>query len=84
LKKLVWQVLTILVKLAQSEGWRTFRVTNHLNDLMENEIICPNTTHGTKCIDCKLCSGFSKAKNIVIQVHGAKVKGLLKKLKPFK
>jgi hypothetical protein len=35
---------------------------------MENEIICPNTTHGTKCIDCKLCSGFSKAKNIVIQV----------------
>jgi Pyruvate/2-oxoacid:ferredoxin oxidoreductase delta subunit len=48
---------------------------------MENEIICP-TTHGTKCIDCKLCSGF--AKNIVIQVHGAKVKGLLKKLKPFK
>jgi hypothetical protein len=50
---------------------------------MENEIICPNTTHGTKCIDCKLCSGF-KAKNIVIQVHGAKVKGLLKKLKPFK
>jgi hypothetical protein len=26
---------------AQSEGWRTFRVTNHLNDLMENEIICP-------------------------------------------
>jgi hypothetical protein len=39
-------------KKAQSEGWRTFRVTNHLNDLMENEIICPNTTHGTKCIDC--------------------------------
>jgi hypothetical protein len=39
---------------------------------MENEIICPNTTHGTKCIDCKLCSGFSKAKNIVIQVHGVK------------
>jgi hypothetical protein len=27
-------------KRAQSEGWRTFRVTNHLNDLMENEIIC--------------------------------------------
>jgi hypothetical protein len=25
-------------KKAQSEGWR---INNHLNDLMENEIICP-------------------------------------------
>jgi hypothetical protein len=46
---------------------------------MENEIICPNTTHGTKCIDCKLCSG-SKAKNIVIQVHGAKVKRFIEEV----
>jgi hypothetical protein len=46
---------------------------------MENEIICPNTTHGTKCIDCKLCSGFSKAKNIVI-VYGAKVKRFIEEV----
>jgi hypothetical protein len=73
LEKINWQVLTILVKLkAQSEGWRTFRVTNHLNDLMENEIICPNTTHGTKCIDCKFVVVLAKLK---ILLYSAWCKG---------
>ena len=59
-------------KLAQSKGWRTFRVTKDDSILMENEIICPNYTHDVQCIDCKLCSGASNKKNIVIPVHGAK------------
>lgn len=61
-------------KIAQKMGWRTFRVTNSLDTILESEIVCPNTTHGVKCIDCKLCSGYSKAKSIVIQTHGAKSK----------
>lgn len=60
-------------KEAQSMGWRTFRVTKDENDLMENEIICPNYTTGVQCINCNLCKGTStKAKNIVIPVHGAR------------
>ena len=57
---------------AQENGWRTFRVTKDISDLLSTEIVCPNTTHGIECKDCKLCSGYSKAKNIVIEVHGTK------------
>ena len=54
-------------------GWRTFRVTDNLNDIQANEIVCPNTTKNIKCIDCGLCSGNSiKGKNIVIEIHGYK------------
>lgn len=61
-------------KLAQALGWRTFRVTKNQNDLLPNEIICPNYTSGIKCIDCNLCKGTStKAKSIVIPIHGAKI-----------
>lgn len=60
-------------KQAVSEGWRTFRVTDNLNDIQSNEIICPNTTKNIKCIDCGLCSGNNvKGKNIVIEIHGYK------------
>jgi hypothetical protein len=60
-------------KIAQNNGWRTFRVTKNEDILMENEIICPNYTNDVKCIDCRLCSGASiKAKNIVIPIHGSK------------
>ena len=62
-------------KVAQSKGWRTFRVIKKESQLMDNEIMCPNYTHGVKCIDCNLCNGASsKAKNIAIVVHGAKAK----------
>lgn len=57
---------------AQKNGWRTFRVTNNIKDLLPNEIVCPNTTNNIQCADCKLCSGAGKAKNIVIEVHGNK------------
>ena len=63
-------------KQAIAEGWRYFRVTNDINDIdNETEIVCPNTTHNVQCIDCGLCKGnTTKAKNIVIEVHGAKKK----------
>jgi hypothetical protein len=58
---------------AQRMGWRTFRVTNDIDTLLESEIICPNTTRNVQCIDCGLCKGTSsKGKSIVIEVHGAK------------
>lgn len=60
---------------AQKLGWRTFRVTNDINDIESNEIVCPNTTKGITCLDCGLCKGnMIKAKNIVIEVHGSKKK----------
>jgi hypothetical protein len=59
-------------KLAWSKGWRTFRVS-YDGKPHENEIICPATTHGVTCAECKLCSGASKkAKNIVILAHGSR------------
>ena len=66
-------------KLAVKNGWRTFRVTNDLSDKLDNEIICPNTTKNIQCIDCGLCSGNSvKAKNILIEIHGAKKNKFIK------
>jgi hypothetical protein len=61
-------------KEAHSMGYRTFRVTHNEKDILKNEIICPNFTNNeVQCINCKLCSGSeSKAKSIVIPVHGAK------------
>lgn len=63
-------------KLAIDNGWRYFRVTNDITDIDKaTEIICPNTTRGIQCIDCGLCKGNTiKAKNIVIEIHGAKKK----------
>jgi len=56
---------------AKEAGFRWFRVTNDLSTLRSDEIICPNTTKGTQCKDCNLCSGnATKAKSIVIEVHG--------------
>jgi len=59
-------------KLAQSAGWRTFRVVPE-NDvrLAANEIVCPNTTRGITCAECRLCGGTSRqGKSIVIEAHG--------------
>ncbi len=57
---------------AHAAGWRTFRVSASLTDLRSNEIVCPNTTRGISCADCRLCAGTSKnAKSIVIEAHGS-------------
>jgi len=55
---------------AQLAGWRTFRVASNL-ETSPAEIICPNTTRGISCHDCRLCAGTSRqAKSILIEVHG--------------
>jgi len=65
---------------AQNNGWRTFRVTKDINKLLPNEIVCPNTTKNVQCVDCGLCAGNgSKAKSIVIEVHGSKKKSFEEK-----
>ena len=63
-------------KEAIANNWRYFRVTTDISDIDSRyEIVCPNTTKGIQCIDCGLCKGnTTKAKNIVIEVHGAKKK----------
>jgi len=50
---------------------RTFRVTHDIDDLLDNEIVCPNMNN-TKitCSNCLLCDGRKLGKNIVVQVHG--------------
>jgi hypothetical protein len=61
---------------AQSEGWRTFRVSL-TTDRTDSEISCPASAemgHRTKCESCGLCKGASMAKNIVIAVHGSQSK----------
>ncbi|KKM65521.1 hypothetical protein LCGC14_1490400 [marine sediment metagenome] len=59
-------------KLFRELNWRTFRVTERPEAGL-NEIICPNYTHGTQCIDCGLCNGSygpdDKRKSITIPAH---------------
>ncbi len=57
---------------AMAKGWRTFRVGD--SPLPEGrEILCPNSSHGIQCAQCRLCAGTSKGKlvrNIYIPAHG--------------
>jgi hypothetical protein len=57
---------------ANQNGWRTFRVGSD-DVTLEGEIICPNTTSGVSCRDCRLCDGLGRhkmARNIAVVVHG--------------
>lgn len=56
--------------MAHAGGWRTFRVAPMAKtDRLEVE--CPAMTRGVECAKCGLCKGTgSKAKSVVIQVHG--------------
>jgi len=58
---------------AKERGYRWFRVTNDIETLRSDEIICPNYTSNVQCKDCKLCSGNGAkgAKSIVIPSHGS-------------
>ena len=65
---------------AQRRGWRTFRVGRGLDDMAENETLCPaseEARHRTTCADCTLCAGFGRfgirrsARSIFIPAHGA-------------
>ena len=59
---------------AHAQGFRTFRMTTDTEQLLPNEIICPNDTDGVKCIDCGLCDGAGDKPNIAILAHGALAK----------
>ena len=69
---------------ANSLGWRTFRVIKDLSELLPDEILCVNTTHGVTCDDCGLCNGKKspndRRKNIAALAHGPinKIKTYLK------
>jgi len=56
-------------------GYRTFRVTRNLSDIVAGrEIPCPSL-RGVTCAKCGLCGGASvQAKSIVIPAHGAGAK----------
>jgi hypothetical protein len=57
---------------AMNLGWRYYRVlkTDEVHD-PEKEVQCPNYTHGTPCLQCLLCNGAAKGKNIFTYVHGS-------------
>ena len=61
-------------KEAWSKGWRTFRILQGMDDLQSSEILCPATTHGVTCKQCRLCDGSrgpdDRRKNIAIRPHG--------------
>ena len=59
-----------LKRKANKLGYRTFRVINEGQPIDHDEILCPNSSHGTQCADCGLCNGASSAKNIYIMIHG--------------
>lgn len=58
---------------ANALGFRTFRVGNSLDEMMDDEVLCPASKEAGRrvtCKECKLCKGStSKAKNIFIIKH---------------
>lgn len=58
-----------LAERAQSEGWRTFRVSTSTTST-KGEIECLSESKGVSCAACKLCDGAASKPNIVIQAHG--------------
>ena len=58
------------LELANSKGFRSFRVRLADSPIHESEIECLADSKGIKCIDCGLCDGSKQAKNIYITVHG--------------
>lgn len=59
------------MKLAHSQGWRTYRIVESFTDISDAEMECLNTTHNKLCFECALCDGNQRdAKSIAIEVHG--------------
>ena len=78
---------------AQSQGWRTFRVRNRAEPMMQGEVVCPAAAEAAvydenfdavqpTCSDCMMCSAGTcgTGNNVVIIVHGspARIKGFIK------
>ena len=59
---------------AQSDGWRTFRVTDPAEIFEPGEIECAADARGISCADCMACDGAQRAgrqASIAITVHGS-------------
>ncbi|MBF2014202.1 MAG: hypothetical protein IGS23_03115 [Rivularia sp. T60_A2020_040] len=62
-------------RIAQSQGWRTFRIMTPDAPLSKNEILCRHTEDDRiRCEICMLCDGNSSKPNIADRVHGLKWK----------
>lgn len=62
-------------RVAQTLGWRTFRVARPDGVRTTNEVLCPASAEAgrrTTCHACMLCAGTqNSAKNVMIPVHGS-------------
>lgn len=62
---------------AQAAGWRTFRTVRNVEELADNEILCPASAEAgyrENCDTCGACNGAKpgdKRQNIAIVAHGA-------------
>jgi len=63
-----------LARAAWTNGHRTFRIIDSVDDMDANEVLCPASKEAgerTNCENCGLCAGSSiKAKSIAIVAHG--------------
>ena len=58
-------------RVAQKQGWRTFRIIAPDAPLSANEILCRHTEDDrVQCDSCGLCNGASSKPNIADPVHG--------------
>lgn len=58
-------------RVAQNQGWRTFRIITPEAPLNENEILCRHTEDDrVRCDECRLCDGSSSKPNIADRIHG--------------
>jgi hypothetical protein len=61
---------------AQSDGWRTFRVTGAHEIFEPGEIECASDARGIACADCLACDGATIGRleqaSIAITVHGSR------------
>lgn len=58
-------------ELAEIKGYRYFQVVAEDYKLKTTETVCPNLINqNINCIDCGLCDGYNKKKNIITIAHG--------------
>ena len=61
-------------QLAQSMGWRTFRIRSPEQERAPGELVCPASVeagHRADCVTCKACAGVDgRSLDVVIIAHG--------------
>jgi len=72
---------------AFAAGWRTFRILRAEGELLlDDEILCPTSTHDVHCDDCRLCDGVrtneahqeDRRKVVAIPVHGPQPRAVIR------